>query len=62
MISLTGLIDDEKCYDVVRQFRWSKGVNCPIVSLSRLQNETIMRNILSVIIIIVRAVSESLMT
>ncbi|WP_323365405.1 transposase [Leptothoe sp. PORK10 BA2] len=29
MISLTGLIDDEKCYDVVRQFRWPNGVHCP---------------------------------
>lgn len=29
MITLTGLIDDAKCYEVVRQFRWPEGVRCP---------------------------------
>ena len=29
MITLTGLIDDAKCYEAVRQFRWPEGVQCP---------------------------------
>ena len=29
MISIEQLIDDAKCYEVVRGLRWSKGVRCP---------------------------------
>ena len=29
MITLTGLIDNAKCYEAVRQFRWPDGINCP---------------------------------
>lgn len=29
MITITGLIDDAKCYEIVRQFRWPEGVRCP---------------------------------
>ena len=29
MITLTNLIDDAKCYTLVRQFRWPDGVICP---------------------------------
>ena len=28
-ITLTNLIDDAKCYEIVRQFRWPNGVYCP---------------------------------
>ena len=29
MLNLVNLIDDAKCYETVRQIRWSQGVNCP---------------------------------
>jgi transposase-like protein len=29
MITLTHLIDDARCYQLVRQFRWPNGVCCP---------------------------------
>ncbi len=29
MITITTLIDDAKCYDIIRQFRWPDGVCCP---------------------------------
>ena len=29
MLNLVNLIDDAKCYETVRQIRWSRGVNCP---------------------------------
>ena len=28
-VNLTHLIDDEKCYETVRQMRWTGGVSCP---------------------------------
>ena len=29
MLNLAKLIDDAKCYEIVRQMRWSQGVSCP---------------------------------
>jgi len=29
LINLQNLIDDEKCYETVRQLRWPEGVSCP---------------------------------
>ena len=29
MINIQNLIDDTKCFEVVRQLRWSEGVRCP---------------------------------
>ncbi len=29
MLNLASLIEDAKCYETVRQIRWSQGVNCP---------------------------------
>ena len=29
MLTLTDLLDDAKCYDAVRQYRWADGVACP---------------------------------
>jgi transposase-like protein len=29
MLMLAGLLDDAKCYEVVRQMRWPEGVKCP---------------------------------
>ncbi|WP_211248944.1 transposase, partial [Deinococcus frigens] len=29
MLSLIQLLDDEKCFEVVRQLRWPDGVMCP---------------------------------
>ncbi|MEL7505234.1 MAG: transposase, partial [Cyanobacteria bacterium J06554_6] len=29
MITLAGLLDDAKCYEAVRQYRWADGVTCP---------------------------------
>ncbi len=29
LINLQSLIDDEKCYETVRQLRWPEGVSCP---------------------------------
>ena len=29
MVNIEQLIDDAKCYDVVRDLRWSDGVRCP---------------------------------
>ena len=28
-LNIQGLIDDVKCYDMVRELRWSEGVECP---------------------------------
>jgi transposase-like protein len=30
LINLSGLIDDAKCFALVRQHRWPKGVRCPV--------------------------------
>jgi transposase-like protein len=32
LINLTALIDDAKCYDLIRQHRWPEGVRCPACS------------------------------
>ncbi|MEI2771447.1 MAG: transposase [Candidatus Competibacter sp.] len=29
MIDLQNLLDDAKCYEMVRQLRWPTGVRCP---------------------------------
>ena len=29
LVDLSGLMDDAKCFDLVRQRRWSEGVRCP---------------------------------
>jgi transposase-like protein len=29
LVNLSSLIDDAKCYELVRQHRWSEGVRCP---------------------------------
>lgn len=29
MVTIEQLIDDAKCYEVVRKLRWSQGVHCP---------------------------------
>ena len=29
MLSIEGLIDDAKCFEAVREFRWADGVKCP---------------------------------
>jgi transposase-like protein len=29
MITITNLIDNSKCYEIVRQYRWPEGVSCP---------------------------------
>jgi transposase-like protein len=29
IVNLLGLIDDAKCYEVVRRLRWPEGVHCP---------------------------------
>lgn len=29
MVNIQMLIDDAKCYEVVRQLRWPEGLNCP---------------------------------
>src|ERR1039458_2948309 len=29
LINLASLIDDDKCYDLIRQHRWPDGVRCP---------------------------------
>ena len=29
LVNLSSLIDDAKCYDLVRQQRWPDGVRCP---------------------------------
>lgn len=29
MLTITNLIDNAKCYEMVRQFRWPEGVHCP---------------------------------
>ena len=29
LVNLSSLIDDAKCYEVVRQHRWPEGVRCP---------------------------------
>jgi len=30
LINLSGLIDDAKCFALVRQHRWPEGVRCPV--------------------------------
>ena len=29
LINLSALLDDAKCFDLVRQHRWPQGVHCP---------------------------------
>ena len=29
LVNLSSLIDDAKCYELVRQHRWPEGVRCP---------------------------------
>jgi hypothetical protein len=29
LINLSALLDDAKCFDLVRQLRWPQGVRCP---------------------------------
>jgi Transposase zinc-ribbon domain len=29
LVNLSSLIDDAKCYELVRQHRWPDGVRCP---------------------------------
>jgi len=29
LVNLSALIDDEKCYELIRQHRWPEGVRCP---------------------------------
>ena len=29
LVNLSSLIDDAKCYELVRQHRWPEGVHCP---------------------------------
>src|SRR5689334_17019837 len=29
MINLSGLLDEAKCFELVRQYRWPDGVRCP---------------------------------
>ncbi len=37
MVKLEQLIDDAKCYEVVRELRWPKGVTCPNCGSSQIQ-------------------------
>ncbi len=30
LINLSGLIDDAKCFALVRQHRWPEGMRCPV--------------------------------
>ena len=32
MITLTSLIDDAKCYELIRHYRWPEGVRCTTCS------------------------------
>lgn len=32
LINLASLIDDDKCFDLIRQYRWPDGVRCPSCS------------------------------
>lgn len=36
---LTGLLDDAKCYEVVRQMRWPEGVACPYCKASTVSKQ-----------------------
>ena len=29
LVNILGIIDDAKCYEVVRHLRWPEGVRCP---------------------------------
>jgi len=35
LVNLSSLIDDAKCYELVRQHRWPEGVRCPHVTARR---------------------------
>ena len=30
LIHISNLVDDAKCYEVIRQLRWPEGVRCPV--------------------------------
>ena len=32
LINLSGLLDDAKCFALVRQHRWPEGIRCPYVT------------------------------
>jgi hypothetical protein len=35
LINLASLIDDEKCFELIRQHRWPDGVSCPGQQIAR---------------------------
>jgi len=37
MVSIEQLIDDAKCYEVVRKLRWSDGVRCPSCNANKIK-------------------------
>lgn len=39
LINLPSLLDDAKCYEFVRQTRWTRGVRCP-----KCESEQVVRN------------------
>jgi hypothetical protein len=37
MVSIEQLIDDAKCYEVVRKLRWPDGVRCPSCNADKIK-------------------------
>ena len=36
LVNLAGLLDEAKCFEMVRQHRWPQGVRCPVAPVRRL--------------------------
>jgi len=43
LINLSALLDDAKCFDLVRQHRWPLGVRCPVAIARRLSAMAVTR-------------------
>jgi len=37
LVNLSGLLDDAKCFALVRQHRWPEGVRCPVYNTNCLK-------------------------
>jgi Transposase zinc-ribbon domain len=47
LINLSALLDDAKCFELVRQTRWLQGFRCPKCPICRVNIEILMNGLIS---------------
>lgn len=62
MVSIEQLIDDAKCYEVVRNLRWPEKVHCPQFDSTDIKKRGIMTATVIANAMFARCASRSLMT